>query len=436
MENFINFSKIELKNIKNVKNGEIDFKRKVTGIYGQNGSGKTALIDSIDILKSVLCYKNLDYLYDLITVDSKNCNLKFIFTVEIYSRKYQVTLDLTLKKVDKGITGEKVKKVIVEKEILKYSDITWGKPSHKKILIGSDKNELLKNNENFKSLISKYPMNLDVAKILSRHNSVSFLFSDELLKLLEKENYEEVADFLKLFKKFGTSDLIIIKNENLKTINLTPILPEDSFNITDENITIDENFYNDFSKIIENINTMLSSIISNIKLELNIDYKEVISENRTNIILQLFSVRDGRKIPFKHEASGVKKIVSLFSLLIPLSRNKEICLVIDDLDSNIFEYLFGNLLSALEMNSKGQLIFTSNNLRSLEILFKDCLVFTTTNEDEKYMRMKNIKTTNNLRNTYLREAFMHEQKETLYDKANSIDIQIALSKVNRSSLEN
>ena len=199
MENFINFSKIELKNIKNVKNGEIDFKRKVTGIYGQNGSGKTALIDSIDILKSVLCCKNLDYLYDLITVDSKNCSLKFVFTVEMYSRKYQVTLDLTLKKVDKGITGEKVKKVIVEKEILKYSDITCGKPSHKKILIGSDKNEVLKNNENFKSLISKYPMNLDVAKILSRHNSISFLFSDELLKLLEKENYEEVADFLKLF---------------------------------------------------------------------------------------------------------------------------------------------------------------------------------------------------------------------------------------------
>ena len=105
---------------------------------------------------------------------------------------------------------------------------------------------------------------------------------------MEKENYEEVADFLKLFKKFGTSDLIIIKNENLKTINLTPILPEDSFNITDENITIDENFYNDFSKIIENINTILSSIISNIKLELNIDYKEVTSQNRTNIILQLF----------------------------------------------------------------------------------------------------------------------------------------------------
>lgn len=88
------------------------------------------------------------------------------------------------------------------------------------------------------------------------------------------------------------------------------------------------------------------------------------------------------------------------------------------------------------MNSKGQLIFTSNNLRALESLFKDCLVFTTTNEEEKYMRMKNIKTTNNLRSTYLREAFMHEQKETLYDKANSIDIQIALSKVNHSSLEN
>lgn len=40
MNDFIKLSKIEINNIKNVKNGVIELKNNITGIYGQNGSGK------------------------------------------------------------------------------------------------------------------------------------------------------------------------------------------------------------------------------------------------------------------------------------------------------------------------------------------------------------------------------------------------------------
>ncbi len=53
---------ISLENFKNVKKGSIcfenkrkDYKASILGVYGQNGSGKTALIDAMALLKLVLC---------------------------------------------------------------------------------------------------------------------------------------------------------------------------------------------------------------------------------------------------------------------------------------------------------------------------------------------------------------------------------------------
>ena len=71
--------------------------------------------------------------------------------------------------------------------------------------------------------------------------------------------------------------------------------------------------------------------------------------------------------------------------------------LVDELDSGIFEYLLGEILEILEQRGKGQLIFTSHNLRLLEVLDKNNLVFTTTNENNRYIKLKNVKTNNNLR---------------------------------------
>lgn len=41
---------------------------------------------------------------------------------------------------------------------------------------------------------------------------------------------------------------------------------------------------------------------------------------------------------------------------------------IDELDAGIFEYMLGELLDIFGKSAKGQLIFTSHNLRALEML--------------------------------------------------------------------
>lgn len=438
MENFIKLIKAEIKNIKNVKHGIINFKTHITGIYGQNGSGKTALVDSANILKAYLLGRKLDFFYDLINVEAKTCNLDFTFEVEISEKKYKIFLEVTLKKIKKTVENEEVNGVVVDKEIIKYSEIIGEKATSKKVLIGSTKKEVLKNSESFKKLLlnEDEKINLMVIKKVAENESTSFLFIEELMKVLikYKENYQEIINIILALKKFGVSDLIVITNENLGIINMNNIFPLNvrtnksfgSFLITEQNIVIDEKMCDELHRVIEQINIVLHSIIPNMSLDLFEKNKELVGKNRVNVVFQLISIRNGKKIPFKNESEGIKKIVSILSAVIATYHNKGICLVVDELDSGIFEYLLGELLSILDEGIKGQLIFTSHNLRVLEKLDKDSLVFTTVNEENRYLRLKNIKPSNNLRDVYIREMTMQEQNEILYEETNNGEIEFAL----------
>lgn len=72
------------------------------------------------------------------------------------------------------------------------------------------------------------------------------------------------------------------------------------------------------------------------------------------------------------------------------------------------------ILSGLEAHGKGQLIFTSHNLRPLEVLKKEDIVFTTSSPDNRYLRLKGVAQSNNLRNVYFREILSGTQPEPLY----------------------
>ena len=63
---YLRLTDLEINGLKNVKDGKLNFvnKRKafkasVLGLYGQNGTGKTALIDALHILKLLLSGKSI-----------------------------------------------------------------------------------------------------------------------------------------------------------------------------------------------------------------------------------------------------------------------------------------------------------------------------------------------------------------------------------------
>ena len=103
--------------------------------------------------------------------------------------------------------------------------------------------------------------------------------------------------------------------------------------------------------------------------------------------------------------------------------------MIDELDSGIYEYLLGECLEVMQDKAKGQLIFTSHNLRPLEILENDSLLYTTVNPENCYIKSSYIKNTQNTQNTrlsYLRTIKLGGQKEKLYNETNIYEMELAM----------
>ncbi len=119
-------------------------------------------------------------------------------------------------------------------------------------------------------------------------------------------------------------------------------------------------------------------------------------------------------VPLSLVSNGTKKIICWLSSLIDFYNDPSKLCVIDEFDAGIFEYLLGELLSLLQDRGQGQLIFTSHNLRPLEVLKPKSIYFTTNNPNNKYFQLKNIKPTHNLRDCYFKSIILGGQSESLY----------------------
>ena len=63
----------------------------------------------------------------------------------------------------------------------------------------------------------------------------------------------------------------------------------------------------------------------------------------------------------------------------------------------------GEILEMFAERGMGQLIFTAHNLRPLEVISKRFLFFTSTDPKDRYVQLKSIARTNNMRNVYFRQ---------------------------------
>ncbi|MEI3336333.1 MAG: AAA family ATPase [Clostridium sp.] len=457
MDSVVRIQEIEVENFKNVLNGVITFesykKRNffqdshnsdIVGLYGQNGSGKTSLVEAIDILKSVLLGQKLsNNIRNLISYDKKYCRLKFTFLIKLDKKKYIVKYGFKL------IYNAEEDKIEVLEETLKYSEIDV---ANKKILSTKSIIEFNMNDKTIFKPLKNYNLivnnnvnrtELIVAKELAKENSTSFIFSKRCIKLFKesfKNENKVFIDIINSLYNFGLKSFVI-KNDYLGHIDLGTIMPF-SFSVKNEKGVaqgtmafslfetnrVPINIFNILDKIIIQINTVLSSLIPGLTIKIKEINEELMENGNVGKVFELLSVRENVKIPLKYESDGIKKIISILSALIAMYNNENICIVIDEMDSGIFEFLLGELLRVLKEKAEGQLIFTSHNLRALEVLDKNDIIFTTTNPNNRYIKMKNVKKTNNLRDFYLREIFLGNQKEPIYNKTKSYVISRAFRK--------
>lgn len=84
-------SRIEIYHFKNIKRAELDFKNSILGLYGPNGSGKTALIDVLDLIKTILCGQKVSSDFsDLIHVDAEYSRIVVQFIIDENERHSEI----------------------------------------------------------------------------------------------------------------------------------------------------------------------------------------------------------------------------------------------------------------------------------------------------------------------------------------------------------
>ena len=94
---------------------------------------------------------------------------------------------------------------------------------------------------------------------------------------------------------------------------------------------------------IDAINIALKAIIPNLRIELRNINEEPDEQGNKNIFVEVYSIRNDKEFLTRYESEGIKRIISLLNYLIALYNYPQICLVVDELDSGIFEYLLGEI---------------------------------------------------------------------------------------------
>jgi len=468
MENMnVRFDCIHLQNWKNVRNGKIElFDSKdlfnlnpsILGVYGQNGSGKTTLIQIIKVIKTLLMGRKLSHdVIDLISIDKKTCNIEVYFSItnnkdEIYNIKYFVELKVKEKNshnidIELKLDNESMleQRLVVNKEVLSFSHLSANEKVRMTEIINMDqeKKEIFTPTTKLKLLSGDLKESMDdllVCKKISYETSSSFIFNSKTLDIFRKNCsdrcYLVILDNLVNFANFN---LFVISNEENGLISLNFALPI-NFKISDSKnhqflgtlpinlkgtTTISPDAYNTVEKCIKHLNTVLIQIIPNLIIDVDIVGTERNDKGKERIKIQLYSKKNDIKISLANESEGIKKIVSILQLLIVMFNNPSVTVAIDELDSGIFEYLLGELLRIISKHARGQLIFTSHNLRPLETIEKKYVCFTTTNSKNRYVKMINVNRNNNLRDFYFHELLLVGQKEELYDQTNNGAITLA-----------
>lgn len=453
---------IELSGFKNTHYGHIEMPSAIEknyvsttadilGIYGQNGSGKTAVVEAMSVIQMLLTGKSLPReTGHYITEDHDSCNIRVKFMIQTptksamadYTVQFQKTPDRSLEISNETLStslfnGERFES---KKNLIDYSLSSKGPVFTPKYRF----DELVRSNEENR-------INLSVAKKLAQKNMVSFLFGIEGRSIFLSAPHnisEDYAYIIEALHQYASINLFVITNAHSGSISMNFMLPF-AFRLEvgekvakgelpirlDGPSAITKKQYEILNHIIKDMNAVLSAMIPGLSIRIHNFGEQLLENGSEGFKIELISKREDIIIPLKYESEGIIKIISVLNVLMCIYNHPSMCLIIDELDAGIYEYLLGELLTVMEKGARGQLIFTSHNLRALEMLHKKSIVVSTTNPLNRYMRLQNVKNNNNLRDLYLRSITLGGQREEVYAETDTVEISRAFRRAGKGAFD-
>lgn len=445
---------LTLDGVRNVAHGVINFDDlesggSVTGIYGQNGSGKTSVIDAIDILRHLMAGWQLPKgSADTVNADTKIATITALYRLsgnngENVYVEYAVTLTTNDTNQIAHVTGETLRMGFDPKRI--------GRPIVERHRTNGRTTSLPA--YAWRSLLSidSIRSDMDFFDRANQFDGMSFMFTpyQALSRVADNDTQLTLSHFVEVAKHTDGLSSRTIEYLDIKLAPLCALLEQlaayarnDVYVSTTrvssmasyqyapivdtrngETILLDllgPNLMDDerlerVRDIIGTYNLLLPTLVPHLRLSLTEAPAPSDKQGRHRTQVEVMSTRGGVVFPFRNESEGVIRITMLLSLYVRVYNSPNVLVAVDEIDSGVFEKLLGDILRQLTSGIRGQLVFTAHNLHPFEVLPNTCLRTTTVDTYDRFSKGPRIKPTSNGRNVYRDAADLGWDGPDLYD---------------------
>ena len=355
----------------------------IKGIYGINGSGKSGIVASADILRNLLLddgylnnpmvQKNLDA---IINKKSKELFIGADFLAEYKEKTYLYRYEILLKKT---VTD----KYAISSEKLSYRLATSKKDDFNSLI--EVKNGIIdyidiKNDEELKNTFIQHTLNL-----LSM-SAVSSVFLDKMYPYEEQINNIISLDGVLLLINLGIrmkvymdqsdnhidyllKNMLMYTMESDKDDTYIDSLRKGALRLNRSSIDtisggtdlIAKPIYTRYEKKVKRLKEFIKIFKPDLT-DISIDRKE----DGDNYVCNLNMVYGDYVVHTEFESTGVKKLIRLFDFLQNMVQGGIV--FIDEFDSNLHDVYLCALLEYLMEYGKGQLCFTTHNVGPMDVL--------------------------------------------------------------------
>ena len=378
---------LKVSGIKNIeKDIQIDFYKKtidknfnpekyrVKAIYGENGSGKTAIVTAVHLLKQLMSSeaylsesKNQQFLHEIINKKTERLNIEVEFRVDGVNdnRVYKYQIELSKTKSDK---------YVISSESLWVKSGNYAAAQYKAVYVCENGGITRTIDASFEEELRRVTANLlntrsMLCSVIGRSDE---RFEQELIEGFAVPVIETMYFALCLRARIEESDqhdLYFMQQVAYNTDDpeqiMNEVLPQMLDILNDRqrhsDLLVYKTDFDRYKKMIKQMELFIKCFKSDLK-GIEIDKKD----NKEFYDCRLLMIYDGHKVDVEFESTGIKKLMQLFDY-IHFSAQGGI-VFIDEMDSNINDVYLCKLIEYFMRYGKGQLCFTTHNTSPMSVL--------------------------------------------------------------------
>lgn len=350
---------------------------RVKAIYGENGSGKSALITAVKIFKKLVLTPNYlsesraqDFLNEIINKNGKTFRIGMEFLV---GKPNDIKIYQYIVQLGKGLNGL----YEIQYECLKWKNGNYINSKYQTVFecqngeldfIDCSEQETARIEKKTINLLSThtflhlYFMNADTNFIFSDNRNTELFLSviqsiviAVLIKVyLEEEDQHELFFIQKRLKESGSEGQEFVKTflENKDSINF-------SFGVNEK--FVEKEDFNKYQGKVEQLTQFIKLFKPNL-VSIDVDAKE----DGERYVCDLNLNYGDYVINKEFESTGIKKLIRLFDCFTAASNGGIV--FVDEMDSNLNDVYLCKLIEYFMYYGKGQLCFTTHNIDPMSVL--------------------------------------------------------------------